>query len=63
MKKHFLVHWDTSHHWERNLTREEKENFLRKRALTRKEEKNIKENITINQVPKGIDSLAKPLIV
>jgi len=46
-----------------NLTREEKEIFLRKRALTSKGKKNIKENIITNQVLKGVDSLEKLLNV
>ena len=48
---------------EKNLTREEKENLLRIRALTSKEEKNIKENILKNQVLESIGSLGKLLIV
>jgi len=35
-----------------NLRGEEKENFTRQRALTSKEEKNTKENIIDNQVPR-----------
>jgi len=48
---------------EESLHGEEKENFLRKRALTSKEEKNIKESIFKNQVLESISFLGKPPIV
>jgi len=48
---------------ERNLRGEEKENFIRKRALTSRDDRNIKENIIINQAQKNEKFLAEPLIV
>ena len=41
----------------------EKENFIRKRALITKGERNTEENITTNQVVKNVDFLGKLLIV
>ena len=49
--------------WEKNLRREEKENFIRKRVLTSKGEKHTKENIITNQAAKDEDFLEKLLIV
>ena len=46
-----------------NLTKEEKENYIRKRVLTSREAKNIEENITTNQVLKNVDFLEKLPIV
>jgi len=40
MKKWFLTYWNSPHQWEKNLRQEEKENFIRKRVLTSKREKN-----------------------
>ena len=48
---------------EESLLGEEKENFLRERALTSKEEKNIKESIFKNQVLESIGFLGKLPIV
>jgi len=62
MKKKFLTCWDTPHQWGKEPDKRRKEKFLRKRALTSKGEKNIKENIFTNEVLKGIDSLEKPPI-
>ena len=42
---------------------EEKENFIRKRALTSKWDKNTKENIITNQAPKNEDFLEMLLSV
>ena len=39
MKKQCLACWDTPNQWGRELTWRRKRNFLRKRALTNKEEK------------------------
>jgi len=36
-----------------NLNRKEKENFIRKRTLTSKDEKNTKQSIIITQAPKA----------
>jgi len=44
------------------MRKEEKENSIRKRALTSRKAKNIEENITTNQVLKNIDFLGKLLI-
>ena len=44
------------------MKREEKKNSIRKRALTSKRERNIWENIIINQVLSKIDVLEKLLI-
>ena len=48
---------------EKSLLREEKEKFLRKRALTSKEEKNIKKSIFKNQVLESTGSSEKLPIV
>jgi len=47
----------------KNLKGEEKENSIRKRALISKGERNVEENITINEVLKNEDFLGKQLIV
>ena len=44
------------------MRKEEKENSIRKRALTSKKAKNIEKNITTNQVLKSVDFLKKLLI-
>ena len=59
MKKQFLTCWDTPHQWGKEPDKRRKEKFLRKRALTSKGKKNIKENIFTSEVLKGIDSLEK----
>jgi len=46
-----------------NLEEEENENFLTKRALTNKGEKNIKENSITSQVPIGVEFLEMLLII
>ena len=48
---------------EKNLKGEEKDNFVRKRALRSKEERNIEENIITSQVLKNEVFLGKQLIV
>ena len=48
---------------EMNLEEEENENFLTKRALTNKGEKNIKENSITSQVPIGVEFLEMLLII
>jgi len=42
-----------------NLRREENENFIRKRALANKGERNIKENVATNQSLKDVDFFRK----
>jgi len=46
-----------------NLKEEETYFFFKKKCLTVKGEKNIKENIIKSQVPRGIDFLEKLVIV
>ena len=57
MKKQYLACCDTPNQWGREPT------WRRKRALTSKEEKNIKENIFKNQVLENTGVLEKPHIV
>ena len=45
------------------MREEEKRNFIRKKALIRKDERNIKENIITNQALKTKDFLEKSLII
>ena len=63
MNKQFLACQDSLTNGEKNLKGEDKENFTRKRALTSKRKRNIKENVITNQTLKNEDFLGKPLIV
>ena len=63
MKKQYLACGDTPNQWRREPTWRRKRIFLRKRALTCKEEKNIQESIFKNQVLENIGSLEKLHIV
>jgi len=56
MKKQYLACWDTANQWGREPSWRRKRIFLRKRGLTSKEEKNIKESIFKNQILKSIGS-------
>ena len=54
IKKQFLTCWDSPRERGKEPKREEKENFIRKRVLISKGERNIGENIITSQVLKNV---------